>query len=232
MPSIYSNCIAIDLPPYVETLARRVVVARRNPTIPKSQRAFAEARDYLLHRRIEVPHWRVWSSPRPGSGRTMCDGIVRHSRWGPPPPMPTMAEIDALFAGRTREPKPAPQPVVEPLPPKPRKPRKPSKPRPPSPPPPPPPPPSDPLVDACFLLYDPDRQRVVTGPDLVRLAIAAQRDGFTSTSVFVAKGRHPIVLHPRQLGFDPDRWVLNTGRYDIAELLRDADLRQFLASVA
>lgn len=212
MPSIYSNCIAIDLPPYVETLARRVVVARRNPTIPKSQRAFAEARDYLLHRRIEVPHLRVWSSPRPSSGRTMCDGIVHHSRWGPPPPMPTMAEIDALFGRKTAKPARKPRSIV------------------------PPPPPVAPAlpapVEVSFLLFDFRRNLGVTGSDLPRLAEAMQRDGSTNVIVFVAAGLHPIVLNRYHRGFDPDRWILNAGCHDVVTLLNDPALRRSLSSLA
>lgn len=49
-----SNSIAYDPPTYVETLAKRVRWARRHLHLLQSQRILAEARDYLLHRRIPV----------------------------------------------------------------------------------------------------------------------------------------------------------------------------------
>lgn len=57
------NSVAINATAYPIALGRRVYWARQNPTHPAAQRYLAEAREYLLHRRVQVQ----WSPRRPTS---------------------------------------------------------------------------------------------------------------------------------------------------------------------
>lgn len=222
------DSIAIDPPPYVTVMRRKIAVARLHPSSAFSQRVFAEARGYLMHRRIPIAHQRLPSWPK---RRLKNDGS--HSRYGPPPPMPTLEQIDALFRSK---PQPQPQPA-KPRPAKPKRKRKPQARSWPQPKPKParadwwPPSFTVSPHDLCFLLWSEEHRRGVTGPNLFALADGAIHRGFGVVTVYVAEGRQPVVMNHGAAGFDPNRSVFNCGRFDTVELLIDREIHLFLHSI-
>jgi hypothetical protein len=216
------NSVAINATAYPIALARRVCWARRHPERSTAQRYFAEARDYLLHRRVQV-EW----SPRPP--RRTPERCPRAE----PPPCPTEKQIDAIFEQRRRE-RTEPQAVVyhldpcaiAPRPQPSRRRRIPSVPKPREVPTPKPKPIPEPRRDVSWRVLDVKTGRSFSGPSLLGLAMGLTDRGIKDVTVWVAKGRHVLI----DLS-DSTRPAVNCGEYSVADLLSDVWLRHFLACI-
>lgn len=248
------DSIAIDVTDYVTALARRVRAARKalaHPPYaakhhPRLRQLLDDARDYLLHRRIPMNESVLdridYINRKPSTTQQSFGPRI------PRPPCPSNDEIDAtleswrgktsitcvdemgLLFNRTRtrlsvESTPRPKPPRKPA----RKPAR-EKTRPASITLPPPPPPAPPR-DICFAVWDELTSTCLTGPNLYRLARECEEREIEDVEVYVALGRHPIVLNRIHHAFDPKRLLLDCGEHRIDELTTNHSLREFIASI-